>query len=609
MEAVWNAVIKAIGWSIFHSLWQGAVLYGILFLIMAGMPNIRAKIKHNLAFGGICLLFLAFCGTFMYFLQVPEVQTVKQTIKIEAPLDKSGPVLELSAGVYKRAEGLFPYVVAMYGLGLLVQIGLIATGFYKLNILKQAARNTIPVAWEKIFENLLSDLSIRKRVGFYLSEYVHVPLVIGYFKPIVLFPVALATQLDLKQVEAILIHELSHIRRNDYLLNLVKTGIETLLFFNPFVWLTSRFIQIEREHACDDLVLELTGTPITYAHALLKIELLKVKDTPTLSLAASGNSQHLYQRIKRITDMKTNYMNPKQQIFSVCLTVATLVSLAWVNPNEKKSLQTGTTSTEKKTHVTTRFSSLTDVAMPERSTLKKVQVSFPIDTPKKKKSVKIITVDANGKRTEYKSVKDLPDSLKAEINDGGIFVKGFPNGFADTTNLMALRKSAEAIALKFNSPEERARFKKLGKEMAESAEVFRKKFDSPEQRAKLEKLGIDMQKQGELFREKMNSPEARAKMEKLSIEMQKQGQLFREKMNSPEERAKWKKFQLEMKKHNLDMQKHSKEMLKHTREQQKEIQKLNEDLQLKTKEMQELITIPDVAARIVNLTGAIREIQ
>lgn len=609
MEAVWNTVIRAIGWSIFHSLWQGAVLYGILFLIMAGMPRLRAKTKHNLAFGGICLLFLAFCVTFISFLKLPGKQILSSTVNTEVQIVRPVPVLGLTDGGYERAEAIFPYVAILYGMGLLAQVSLIATGFYKLNRLRQANRSCVPVGWQDVFENILLDLRISKRIGFYLSEYVHVPLVIGYFKPIVLFPVALATQLDFKQVEAILIHELSHIRRNDYLLNLVKTGIETLLFFNPFVWLSSRFVQIEREHACDDLVLELTGTPITYAHALLKLELLKVKDTPALSLAASGNSQHLYQRIKRITDMKTNYMNPKQQIFAVGLTVATLVSLAWANPAEKKSVQIKATSIVKQIQLTNPSSTLSHVITPVPSALKIVRVSLPVDTPKKKRSVKIITVDENGKRTEYKSVKDLPDSLKAEIDDRQFFVKGFPKGFADTTNWIALKKNAEALALKFNNPEERARLTKLGKEMAESAEVFRKKYDSPEQRARLEKLGIEMRKQGELFREKMNSPEQRAKLEKLGIEMQKQGDLFREKMNSPEERAKWKKFELEMKKHSLEMQKHGNEMRKHTTEQQKEIQKLSEDLQLKTKEMQELIYTPEIAVSVKEFKNGILELN
>ena len=575
MEAVWNTLIKAIGWSIFHSLWQGAVLYGILFLIMAAAPKLKAKTKHNLAFGGICLLFLAFCVTFVSFLKLSEVQPVSQAVFKDSAVTRINTIPELPTSVYDRAEDVLPYVVTLYGLGLLVQVSLIATGFYKLNQLKQAARSPIPAAWQELFENILLDLQISKRVGFHLSAYVHVPLVIGYFKPIVLFPVALATQLDLKQVEAILIHELSHIRRNDYLLNLVKTGIETLLFFNPFVWLVSRFIQIEREHACDDLVLDQTGTPLTYAHALLKLELLKEKDTPALSLAASGNSHYLYQRIKRITDMKTNYMNPKQQIFAVTLTLATLISLAWANPGDKKSVQGQEVHNMAQVHDSIKPVSIPDVALPIRKVIKVMPVRLPIDTPKKKKSLKIITVDENGKRTEYKSVKELPDSIKAEINDHDFFVKAFPKGFPDTANLLALRNNAEALALKFNNPEERARLEKLGAEMAKRGELFRKKFDTPEQRAKWEKLGIEMQKQGELFRQKMNSPE---------------------------ERAKWKKLQ-------LNMRKQSELMQKHTAEQQKEMQKLSEEIGEKAKEMQKLMLTPEVKVRLndLNLEAGIDE--
>jgi bla regulator protein BlaR1 len=153
----------------------------------------------------------------------------------------------------------------------------------------------------------------------------------------VLFPIAFASQLEMAHVEAILIHEMAHIRRNDFLLNIIKTVMETILFFNPFTWLCSSLIEREREHACDDLVVQKTHTPLTYAHALLQIELITEKQTPVLTLAASGNHHNLYQRIKRITDMKTTYNTAKQQLLAITLTVLTLVTLAWINPVTSKT--------------------------------------------------------------------------------------------------------------------------------------------------------------------------------------------------------------------------------------------------------------------------------
>jgi bla regulator protein BlaR1 len=598
MEAILDSTVKAIGWSIFHSLWQGAIIYGLLFIIMSALPKLPARYKHNLAFSGICMLFVVFCITFISILKLPTTNAsdVVQAVPLKA--NHLSYLNVLPTSVYDQAEALFPYVVLLYAAGLLVQVSLIAFGYYKLNQLKNAYRGSVPDQWQQVFKNILSELKISKKVGFFLSEHVNVPLVIGYFKPVVLFPFALATQLDLKQVEAILIHELSHIRRNDYLLNLLKTGIETILFFNPFVWLSSRFIQIEREHACDDLVLGLTGTPLTYAHALLKLELLKVKDTPTFSLAASGNSQHLYQRIKRITDMKTNYMNPKQQIFAITFTVATIVSLAWVSPKEKTNIQTAV----KLAIEQVKRVPVPDVVPVERKVEKVIQIKLPIDTPKKKKSVKIITVDEYGKRTEYKSIKELPDSIKADLEDERFFVHGLSGLTLDTNAIVALRKNAEAIALKFNSPEEKAKWEKLGLEMRKQGEVFEKRFNSPEEKAKWEKLGKEMGKQAELFQKKFNSPEEKAKWRKLGLDMQKQGELFEKKFNSPEEKAKWKKLGLEMEKQAEMLNKNMNSL-----EQQKKFKKLNEQLRLKSREMNKLMITPELQKELNELNTVTKD--
>lgn len=292
-----NNLIKAIGWSILHSLWQGAIIYAMLFIVLMAWPKMNSRLKHNLAFGSLFLIFASFCFTFFTVFELPTTSTSIESIAFNEAAYQN--LSELSRNFNFKTEAYFPMVVTVYLVGIIFQLLILLSSYVKLKKLKQVSTLSVPAEWSRIFELTLTQLKINKTVKFFLSSKVNVPLVIGFFKPVVLFPVALATQLDLKQVEAILIHELSHIRRNDYLINLVKTCIETLLFFNPFVWLTTKFIHIEREHACDDLVVNFTGTPLTYAHALLKLELLKDKQTPSLSLAATGKNQHLYQRIKK----------------------------------------------------------------------------------------------------------------------------------------------------------------------------------------------------------------------------------------------------------------------------------------------------------------------
>ena len=522
METLLQQFIKAFGWSILNSLWQSAIIYGILFITMLGIPKLAAKHKHNLAFGAILLMFIGFGYNFIHHLmshshtQVPAIKA--QDIQVYQYLNNLPPTFS------SKAEQYFPTVVIFYAIGIVLQLFVIIKGYGQLSRLKKESLSTIPDSWRVIFNDVTAQLKINKAIQFHISSIVNVPLVIGYLKPVVLFPLALINQLDNDQVEAILIHELSHIRRNDFLLNLIKTAIETLLFYNPFVWMAGRFIHIEREHACDDLVLKITGKPLNYAHALLKLELLKDKNSPAYALAATGKTQNLYQRIKRITNMKTNYLNAKQQMAALTLGVACLFSIAWINPTENKK--------------DTKKTKIEVLSVINHNDLKTVVYT---DTTKKRK-IKIVTIDANGKKTEYNSVKEMPDSLKRDFyrdelfagkniyrlradsnfkfNDSLLFAK-INKEFNSPEAQAKWKKFGEDVAKQYSSPEAQAKWKKFGEDVA-------KQYSSPEAQAKLKKFAEDVAKQ-------YSSPEAQAKLKKFAEDMNKQ-------FSSPEAQAQWKKI-------------------------------------------------------------------
>lgn len=506
METLLQQFIKAFGWSILNSLWQSAIIYGILFIVMLSIPKLAAKHKHNLAFGAIILMFAGFGYNFIHQLtlnvnnEAPAVNA--QNIEVYQYFNNLPPSFS------SKAEQYFPVVVIFYIIGIVLQLFVIIKGYGQLSKLKKESLSAIPDSWKTIFEQVTAQLKINKVIRFHISSIVNVPLVIGYLKPVVLFPLALVNQLDNDQVEAILIHELSHIRRNDFLLNLIKTAIETLLFYNPFVWMAGRFIHIEREHACDDLVLKITGKPLNYAHALLKLELLKDKNSPAYALAATGKTQNLYQRIKRITNMKTNYLNAKQQMAALTLGVACLFSIAWINPTEKKK--------ENKKQPKQEILSV-------RSANGTISRLICTDTTKKRK-IKIVTIDANGKKTEYNSVKEMPDSLRKDFysdelfGSNGIYRINLDSSFKFRLNDSILHTK---FYKEYNSPEAQAKRKKFGEDMA-------KQYNSPEAQAKWKKFGEDVAKQ-------YNSPEAQAKLKKFGEDIAKQ-------YNSPEAQAKWKKM-------------------------------------------------------------------
>ncbi|WP_316822503.1 M56 family metallopeptidase [Pedobacter gandavensis] len=530
MEAIVNNLIKATGWSIFHSLWQGAIIYGLLFLIVIAFPKLRSRLKHNLAYGALCLTFICFCITFFSIFKLPQAYGTQQAAELLISESYYEYLNNIPQNISTRAEQLFPYLVGIYGVGLLFQLFILLAGYQKMQQLKNSVHETVPLAWATIFQEMSSKLNLQREIGFYLSDKVNVPLVLGYFKPIVLFPIALAAQLDLKQVEAILIHELSHIRRNDYLLNLIKTGIETILFFNPFIWLSGRFINIEREHACDDLVVQLTGTPVTYAHALLKLEILKDKSAPTLSMAATGKNQHLYQRIKRITDMKTNYMNAKQQFFAITLTIITVISLAWVKPSKAEKINAVLATEHADMEIAgvgLKFKRQEIVA----SKPAKAIITQTADTTKRKKSPNVIVVkNHKGQQSYY-----YPDSLGAGIfmpdsaTQASLAFLSSPEWKKQQEIILA---NAVEIRKKFNSPE----WKKQRENIRANAEEVRKQFDSPEWKKQQENILAN----AEEIRKRFNSPEWKKQQEDIRIKAEE----FRKQFDSPE----WKKQQEEIRK-------------------------------------------------------------
>ena len=521
MEAIVNNLIKAIGWSILHSLWQGAIIYALLFVAFIAWRKMSARLKHNLAFGALALIFASFCFTFFSIFELPTAAVHIKDISLNAVAIQD--LTSLNGTFNLKTETYFPFVAAVYSVGIIFQLIILLSGYAKLKKLKQANTLLVPAEWEAVFQLTVDQLKLNKTVRFFLSPKVNVPLVVGYFKPVVLFPIALATQLDLKQVEAILIHELSHIRRNDYLINLVKTCIETLLFFNPFVWLTTKFIHIEREHACDDLVVNFTGTPLTYAHALLKLELLKDKQTPALTLAATGENQHLYQRIKRITDMKTNYINAKQQIFILTMAIATVASLAWMSPTKKAAPKT------KKTPSLTLISTPAVEAKDLNHHL--IAKSDTDTTKKRKKQFQMIVKDDNGKQIVYNSMDEVPDSLKKKF-------KAIEDKFTSPEWIEKMAKiqlNAEEMEKKFNSPEWKEKMAKIELNSKE----LEKKFNSPEWKEKMAKIELNSKE----LEKKFNSPEWKEKMAKIQFNSEE----MEKKFNSPEWKDKMAKIELNSK--------------------------------------------------------------
>lgn len=202
-----------------------------------------------------------------------------------------------------RPEHLLPLVIVAWCAGVTLLSLRLFMGW--LWTRRMRTHGVVPAepSWHRMVERLARQLHISRTIALFESTLVDVPTVVGWLKPVVLMPVSAIGGLAPQQLEAILAHELAHIRRHDYAVNLLQTLVETLLFYHPVVWWLSRRIRAERENCCDDLAVALCGDPIAYATALADLESLRSSVPPfrrldRTALAATGGS--LLQRVRRL---------------------------------------------------------------------------------------------------------------------------------------------------------------------------------------------------------------------------------------------------------------------------------------------------------------------
>jgi Zn-dependent protease with chaperone function len=330
-----SSFLQALGWAIANSLWQMALLWVFYQCGFLLFRKAKASVKTTSAtlflFGGFLWFVVSLVRHYWELDLHPslsEQSTPLFSSFVSTP--ESHPTLLAYANRFLGfGEHYLPYLSFAYLLVLTFLLVRIFKSYRHVWEVRTEGLTKIDPQWRIYIQELAYRIGIRKEVRLWLSEKIDVPATIGYLKPLILIPIASFNQLTTEQVEAILLHELAHIRRHDYLLNLVITVIETILFFNPFAQLITRHIKTERENSCDDFVLQFRYNPHAYASALLSLE--KQRMAPELAMAASGKTE-LLNRIRRILNVPGRPMNYGQKLMAMVITAGILASLAWLTP-------------------------------------------------------------------------------------------------------------------------------------------------------------------------------------------------------------------------------------------------------------------------------------
>jgi uncharacterized protein involved in exopolysaccharide biosynthesis/beta-lactamase regulating signal transducer with metallopeptidase domain len=307
--------LHRVGWALIHSLWQGAfigVAYGLLTIALR-----RQSAQARYLAGCLALALLAASPVITFLMSSEEAGTHvatsaggnavfhsgSVTVPSSTPAPPaSGAVPDWIVALAEQLSELTPWLALTWAAGVLVFAARLGRALWWLRTLQTADNEPLHGEWIGTLNRLRARFGISRPVQLFKSALVEVPTVLGWMRPVILLPASSILGLTSGQLEAVVAHELAHVRRFDYLVNAGQCLIETILFYHPVVWWISRQVREEREHCCDDLVVALCGNKLGYARALAAMEELR-GHPPVLAFAANGGS--LLGRIRRLLGTAT----------------------------------------------------------------------------------------------------------------------------------------------------------------------------------------------------------------------------------------------------------------------------------------------------------------
>jgi D-alanyl-D-alanine endopeptidase (penicillin-binding protein 7) len=311
------ALIAAIGWALVHFVWQGALLGCATAVVLTLLRNARPETRYAVACLGL-LLCLAWplAGLLLSLQAGPEAGAGAQSLRALA-----AGIADDGAGMLAWLQAHLDWIVGLWAacaaaLGLRMALGLLWIG--------RAGRAPAgdPV-WQARLSRLAARCGIDRALRLRVVDGLASPITAGWWRPVVLVPAALVAGMPPHLLEALLAHELGHVRRHDYLVNLVQNVIEALLFYHPAVWWISGRIRIEREQIADDFAARQLGEPRRLALALSELERLQFSHH---HLAQAANGGDLMARIRRLLRPSTQALNWKAALPVLGLAIACAAS-------------------------------------------------------------------------------------------------------------------------------------------------------------------------------------------------------------------------------------------------------------------------------------------
>jgi bla regulator protein blaR1 len=330
--------LQSLGWAVLNSLWQLALLWVIYQLITGVYRDLRSSTRSSLS----SALLIGGFGWFIYTFFATYYDKADQAI-ISASFVNAQGNYQLNEWLGKT----LPIASVVYLVLLVLPLLHFIRNYRYVQVIRHYGLSRINVEWRLFVNRVAKQMNIRKKVQIWISEFVSSPVTVGFLKPVILVPLAAVNHLTPQQLEAVILHELSHIRRFDYLVNLVINLIQAVLYFNPFAKAFVRIVEKEREKSCDEMVLQFQYDSHEYASALLTLEKAN-RNSKALAIAASGKKNDLLNRIELIMGVRRKALVSFSKLGGLmagllCIIGLNAFLLLSKSAEEKKRITTATT--------------------------------------------------------------------------------------------------------------------------------------------------------------------------------------------------------------------------------------------------------------------------
>ena len=333
-------LVRAIYLTLLHSLWQGAAIAGIAGIVMISSKRSSSASRYNFLAGSITFFILCAIATFiMYLGKAPGIETRVEGSFNAVGINTSQLSLRPVDRLFSALSAHSNKIVLLWFLIICLKSIQLYLGLCRVSDLKTRQTSDPGSYWKDRVNTLAKRLGITTAIELAESGLTAIPLTVGHLKPLILVPAGMLTAIPVDQIESILLHELAHIKRKDYFINILQTIVESLFFFNPAIWWLSSLLRAERENCCDDIAIANSSSKTDYVRALVAFE--EYRRVPRLAVAFTGNENTLLKRTKRIIYNQHSTLNSMEKfILTSGLVVSGLLSLAFTDGAKERISKT-----------------------------------------------------------------------------------------------------------------------------------------------------------------------------------------------------------------------------------------------------------------------------